>query len=193
MEKKKLKKKSSKKSSESSASSESSTDEKKKSHKKLNSEEAQSPEDDKKKSKNLRNSSLQKKGRETSEASIIPHATVDTVAKQIEDTKIVHETKSAPTLPLSDQTPKSEIKETPLKNSTTNPLTQSKKSYEDNSLYLSNIKIEQHLGKGNFGDVYLGKWTGIPVALKSFKTEDMDTIEKEIQAFKYLSTFLTRS
>lgn len=52
-------------------------------------------------------------------------------------------------------------------------------AFEISAVNLDSINVikgdivrEEKLGSGNFGDVYRGKWNGLPVALKSMKNED---------------------
>eukprot|EP01114_Cavostelium_apophysatum_P020456 TRINITY_DN6858_c0_g1_i1.p1 TRINITY_DN6858_c0_g1~~TRINITY_DN6858_c0_g1_i1.p1 ORF type:complete len:867 (-),score=93.08 TRINITY_DN6858_c0_g1_i1:848-3448(-) len=44
---------------------------------------------------------------------------------------------------------------------------------------LSDVKVLRKLGAGNFGEVYLGEWNGIDVALKKLKGEEAENFEKE--------------
>lgn len=48
------------------------------------------------------------------------------------------------------------------------------------------IVKEEKLGSGNFGDVYRGKWNGLPVALKSLKNEEhVAEFEQEAAVLEY--------
>jgi hypothetical protein len=55
---------------------------------------------------------------------------------------------------------------------------------------LVDVKVEKLIGSGQFGQVFLAKWSGIPVALKSFKTENLDTVQKEIANFRLNSILM---
>ena len=46
---------------------------------------------------------------------------------------------------------------------------------------ITNVKILNLLGAGNFGEVYQGEWQTVDVALKKLKgSEKMDEFEKEV-------------
>ena len=50
--------------------------------------------------------------------------------------------------------------------------------------YITSVKKGKKLGEGNFGAVYCAEWLGDTVALKSFKKNDLEEIEKEIHTFQ---------
>ncbi len=50
--------------------------------------------------------------------------------------------------------------------------------------YLTNVKKGKRLGEGHFGEVFMGEWLGDSVALKTFKTDKLEEIEKEIKTFQ---------
>jgi hypothetical protein len=52
-----------------------------------------------------------------------------------------------------------------------------------NALYLSGVKAGKKIGEGNFGKVFIGEWSKIEVALKSFK-QSLEDVEKEISTFQ---------
>ncbi len=49
--------------------------------------------------------------------------------------------------------------------------------------FLSGVKRTKSLGKGNFGEVYLGEWMGDMVALKTLQSGNVAAIEKEVNTF----------
>jgi hypothetical protein len=51
------------------------------------------------------------------------------------------------------------------------------------ALYLSGVKVGKCIGEGNFGKVFIGEWSKIEVALKSFK-QALEEDEKEISTFQ---------
>eukprot|EP00027_Filamoeba_sp_ATCC50430_P007235 CAMPEP_0168546232 /NCGR_PEP_ID=MMETSP0413-20121227/3387_1 /TAXON_ID=136452 /ORGANISM="Filamoeba nolandi, Strain NC-AS-23-1" /LENGTH=619 /DNA_ID=CAMNT_0008576393 /DNA_START=488 /DNA_END=2344 /DNA_ORIENTATION=- len=55
-------------------------------------------------------------------------------------------------------------------------------------LYITDVKLKGLLGKGKFGEVYEGIWSGTtPIALKKLKQEDKDEFENEIMLLRRLN------
>jgi hypothetical protein len=50
-------------------------------------------------------------------------------------------------------------------------------------LYLSGAKVGKCIGEGHFGKAFIGEWSRIQVALKSFKL-GLEEVEKEVSTFK---------
>jgi hypothetical protein len=52
------------------------------------------------------------------------------------------------------------------------------------ALYLSGVTLGRCIGQGNFGKVFIGEWSKIEVAVKSFRDGLEGELEKEISAFQ---------
>jgi hypothetical protein len=51
-------------------------------------------------------------------------------------------------------------------------------------LYLPEVKVGDCIGEGSFGKVFIGEWSKIQVALKSFQHVGLGEVEKEISTFQ---------
>lgn len=56
-----------------------------------------------------------------------------------------------------------------------------------NNIDVSEIKFGGLLGKGSFGQVYVGKWNNMECAIKYFNNEEQRLFEEEVNVLKFLS------
>jgi len=87
-----------------------------------------------------------------------------------------------PMAPIPTGRPDSKVSSVSVDIQEYSPITTSRPSPD--SIEIENVAVEQKLGEGNFGEVYLGKWGHTKVALKSIK--DQTQAVQFIREFKLL-------